>query len=348
MIPEREASKYPFLKGAALLLEQLKLSLEELTEPRYRPIFDRGEERVIQAIKNGVVGDGLPDDLAEFLSFPIAVMLVSMVGDPLLEKRYALAEAVRARVQLENEDEERIVEIAMREFGWRIRTQRREIGGLIYSLGLHFVDYLRNASSFREDKWRLINRVLWDGYVLLTKAEAARLLQVEVEEHVLRLLSRRVESSPPESILERLERIRKILEESRSGMGDLSLPPEVIQEAFPPCIIRSYRMLTGGGRLSHIERFTLASFLVNIGMDPERIVRLFVSASDFDEELTRYQIEHISGLRGSRTRYTPPNCRTMRTHDMCYNPDHLCERVKHPLSYYKKRAFELRKTQRVR
>jgi DNA primase large subunit len=348
MISEREASKYPFLKGAASLLEHLELGLEDLTEPRYRPILERGEERVIQAIRDGVVGGGLPDDLAEFLSFPIAVMLVSMIGDPFLVKRYALAEAVRAKGMLEGEDEGRIAELAMSEFGWRIRRERREIGGLIYSYQLHFVDYLRNSSSFREDKWRLVNRILSGGYVLLTKAEAVRLLQVEVEELIRRLSSRRFESSIPEPLTERLERIRGILEEGRAGMGGEALPPEVIPEAFPPCIVHSYRALTAGGRLSHMERFTLASFLVNIGMDPEQIVKLFVSASDFDEGLTRYQIEHISGLRGSRTRYTPPTCMTMRTHGICHNPDALCGKVKHPLSYYRRRASDLRRPRGMR
>lgn len=348
MIPEGEASKYPFLKGAASLLEHLKLGLEDLVKPGYEPILDRGEERIIQALRDGVVRGGLPYGLDEFLSFPIAVILVSTIGDPFLTRRYALAEAVRARMLLEGEDDDRIAEIAMREFDWRIRVQRREIDGLIYSFELHFVDYLRNASSFREDKWRLINRVLLDGYVLLTKAEAARLLQVEVEEHILRLTSRSVEPGLPGPMMERIGRIRKILEESRSRIGVPSLPAEVVQEAFPPCISHSYRTLAAGGRISHIERFTLASFLVNIGMEPERIVQLFVSASDFDEALTRYQIEHISGLRGSRTRYKPPNCMTMRTHGICYNPDPLCERVKHPLSYYRRKASNLRRAQGMR
>lgn len=348
MISEREASKYPFLKEAASLLEHLEIDLEDLTEQRYGPILDRGEERVIQAIRYGVVGEGLSDDLAELLSFPIAVMLVSMMRDPFLEKRYALAEAVRARRLLESEDEGRIAEIAIREFGWRIRVQRREMDDTIYSFELHFVDYLRNSSSFREDKWRLINRILTEGYVLLTKAEAVRLLQVEAEEFISRLSSRRVELNLPEPIMKRLERIKRILDESRSRLGELALPPEVIHEAFPPCIVHSYRTLTAGGRLSHIERFTLASFLVNIGMEPERIVQLFVSTSDFNEGLTRYQIEHISGLRGSRTRYTPPNCMTMRTHGICQNPDNLCGKVKHPLSYYRRKASELRKSSKMR
>lgn len=87
-----------------------------------------------------------------------------------------------------------------------------------------------------------------------------------------------------------------------------------------------------------MERFALTSFLINIGMDVEKIVKLFVSISDFDEELTRYQVEHIAGLRGGRTKYTPPTCSTLRTHGLCIEPDNLCRRVKHPLHYYRIKA----------
>ena len=48
-----------------------------------------------------------------------------------------------------------------------------------------------------------------------------------------------------------------------------------------------------------------------------------------------YQVEHITGRGGSGTEYTAPACPAMRTTGLCVNRDHLCERVNHPLSYYK-------------
>ena len=92
-----------------------------------------------------------------------------------------------------------------------------------------------------------------------------------------------------------------------------------------------------------MERFGLTSFLVNVGMDIDEIVKLFVSVTDFDEEFTRYQIEHIAGLRGSRTKYTPPTCSTFKTHGVCYNPERLCERIKHPLSFYRRRVWGIQR-----
>ncbi|MDD3071462.1 MAG: DNA primase regulatory subunit PriL, partial [Methanoculleus horonobensis] len=54
---------------------------------------------------------------------------------------------------------------------------------------------------------------------------------------------------------------------------------------------------------------------------------------DFDPDMTMYQVEHISGRSG--TEYTPPSCATMRTFGICANRDRDCDRVNHPLSYYR-------------
>jgi DNA primase large subunit len=86
-----------------------------------------------------------------------------------------------------------------------------------------------------------------------------------------------------------------------------------------------------------VGRFTLTSFLVNIGMPSEKVNELFKGFSDYNERLTRYQVEHIAGERGSRTRYTPPQCTTLQTHGVCTNSDDLCRRVRHPLAYYKRK-----------
>jgi DNA primase large subunit len=92
-----------------------------------------------------------------------------------------------------------------------------------------------------------------------------------------------------------------------------------------------------------MERFGLTSFLVNVGMPIDEIVKLYVSVTDFDESLTRYQIEHIAGLRGTRTKYTPPTCATLRTHGICRNINDICKTIVHPLSYYRKKVLQIQK-----
>jgi len=82
----------------------------------------------------------------------------------------------------------------------------------------------------------------------------------------------------------------------------------------------------------------LASFLLNIGTGEEEIVKLFKPATDFSERMTRYQVEHIGGKRGGRTKYTCPMCTTLKTHGVCYKPDEICATIRNPLSYYKTKS----------
>jgi DNA primase large subunit len=72
-------------------------------------------------------------------------------------------------------------------------------------------------------------------------------------------------------------------------------------------------------------------------MPPEKVIELFKNVSDFNERMTRYQVEHIAGEKGSRTHYIPPKCDTLRTHGVCVNPDETCQRTRHPLGYYRRK-----------
>jgi len=72
-------------------------------------------------------------------------------------------------------------------------------------------------------------------------------------------------------------------------------------------------------------------------MTVDDVIDLFRSISDFDERMTRYQVEHIAGARGSRTKYIPPRCDTLRTHGICPTTDKICKGICHPLAYYRRK-----------
>lgn len=330
MISVLEA-KYPFMRRAIEVVEALGLRLEELVD--YSGVVDRGFQRVSEAIEEGFVSFKLDNPEREMLSFPVALMFVSLIGDPFLDRRYSLAEGKRAYRLLREEREDVIAEVA-KEFNWDLKPREVELDGRVYSFELHFSHYLKNASGFHEGRWKLVNRLMTGGYVLLTKVEAARLLQCEVEDLILRRVSRHRRVELPEALEERVERLRKLLEKHRGRIGGEALPETVAVDAFPPCIIRVFEIIVSGRKASHMERFALVSFLLNAGMSIEETTELFTSVSDFDPEMTRYQVEHIAGLRGSRTRYRPPNCDTLRTHGICQSPDALCNRVRNPITYY--------------
>jgi DNA primase large subunit len=343
VISEREAAKYPFLHDAVTLVETLGLTLEDLSDPGHTKVLDRAERRVSQAIMNGEATSELADSLTELLSFPVGNMFVTAMGEQFLFRRYALSEAVRAQGLLKAETEERLAKIARLEFGWTLRLVDERLDGRLYRFELLFKDFLRNAAGFREPEWKIVNRLMRGGYILLTRREASRLLQEEIQRRITDLVSRRRQISLPGPLGVKVESLQKFFDENRSRLTGEDLPSELMTEAFPPCIRHAFEGLMAGKRLSHMERFGLTSFLINVGMDIDEIVKLFVSVTDFDEQFTRYQIEHIAGLRGSRTKYTPPTCSTFKTHSVCYNPEKLCQHIKHPLSYYRIKVRDIQK-----
>jgi DNA primase large subunit len=106
--------------------------------------------------------------------------------------------------------------------------------------------------------------------------------------------------------------------------------------------------LTAGTNLTHAGRFALTTFLHTIGMDVAGIASLYGRSPDFDIERTMYQVEHITGRGGSGTEYTTPACAAMRTTGICVRQDKLCERVSHPLSYYKAKKRDVAKMKKPR
>ena len=341
MLAEREAAKYPFLRAGLNLLEGLDLQLDELAGPAYAKVVDRAKDRVIEAILNGESTSTLAntDSMTEILSYPISVMYVTLIAEQFLNRRFSLSEAVRAYNLLQKESEDTILRIAQDEFNWDIRKDPETIDGETMSLKLAFNDYLNLAAGFHEAKWKLVNRKMENGYVALTDKEAARLLQVEVEKWVNERVSTPSKFPLPLSLESRLNEVKKVFDENRSKLTGSQLPDEVMNEAFPPCINYCMEGLLAGRRASHMERFALTSFLVNVGMPIDQMVSFYTDVTDFDESLTRYQIEHIAGIKGNRTKYTPPTCNTLRTHRVCRNPDSTCDKINHPLSYYRRKVW---------
>jgi DNA primase large subunit len=336
-LSDTDLAKYTFTPQAASRVGLFEIKIDELTSSAHEKELEMAEARIESAIRNGVVKENLrgsSDPLVEILSYPIAIMLVRALGDRFLYKRYATAEAKRASNFLRDESEAKLLFLARGSFGWGIIPGGDAERG---SILLHFIDYMRNASGFHEPKWKLVNRVMRDGYVRVSKVEAARLMEAEIERKLLNGFLAGEEFKLPGQLEDHLGVIRKLLEENRGRIGAEVLPSEVVVEAFPPCMRRAYEGLLSGRRASHMERFGLTSFLINTGMDLDKIVKIFVSVSDFDEELTRYQVEHIAGLRGGRTKYTPPTCSTLKTHGICVNPDSTCKQVRHPLNYYRRK-----------
>jgi DNA primase large subunit len=319
-------------------VKTLDLKIEELASPEYVTVVNRAEKRIEEAILYARVSERLRKGEIEILSFPIAVMMTAATKNPFLKRRYALAEAKRAYNILKLEYKDKILEIA-KIFNWKIKQSERQkvpTETTVHDFSLHFTDFLRNTVNFHEKKWKLVNRLMHNGYVYLTKDEASRLIAEEIRIHIEKKLDVKG-LTLPENIVKRVNNLNKLFSRQRGKIRREEMPKEVVIAAFPPCIKELYNTILSGRHISHVGRFALTSFLLNTGMTINNVVDLFRTLSDFNERMTRYQVAHIAGVKGSRTKYIPPKCETLRTHGVCPGMDEICEKIRHPLAYYRRK-----------
>jgi len=328
-----DLAKYPFLKETADYMKRIGLDIEELTSPDLGSILSRAEERIKQAILHLYTGQKRENDI-EIPSFPVAIILALSTKNSFVKKRYALAEAKQAHSDFQFEPNEKLMLIAQN-FDWEIAINRDSTLPLEFFVS--FPDYLRNVTHLRDEKWKLINRFMVRGKVYLNNQDLARLLQEEVQRRVDKRLDTKELPTFPQKVVEIAEELN-LLAQEKIGEAEIDEFPKIVsQSAFPPCIEALYDAASKGRHLSHVGRFTLTSFLVTIGMHPEKVAQVFKTFSDYNARLTRYQVEHIAGEKGSGTHYTPPSCSTLQTHGVCINNDELCRWIRHPLNYYKRK-----------
>ncbi len=329
---KNDMAKYPFLKSASEYMKMPNLTINDLGSRELENVVERARERLEEAILFTRVSRRVKNADVEISSYPVAVILAKATGVSFIKRRYALAEAKQTYEDLRDESKEKILKFA-EDFEWKAAVN--DDPTIPYEFAVSFVDYLRTVKLLQGKKWKLVNRVVSGGNVYVTRNELARLLSEEVRKHVEEVLEAQEMPKPPQVILEVAEKIKNLSVE-RIGRTEVEdLPQTVVEVAFPPCIDSLYAAVSAGRHLSHVARFTLTSFLVNVGVTPENVVGLFQKFSDYNERMTKYQVEHVAGERGSRTRYIPPKCDTLKTHGVCVNPDDLCRRIRHPLSYYR-------------
>jgi DNA primase large subunit len=343
VLTRAELAKYPFVLDAAEEVKRLDLNIENLENPGLKSILDRAQNRIEEALKYTPpqVSYRPREEDIEIPSFPVAIILAAATNNDYIKRRYALAEARRAYELLREEDKNKLMEVAG-VFDWGIRSPSKSIAHRRFDFALHLKDFLRNARSFHEEEWKLVNKVLLDGEVYIGKREAARLLQEEIRGRIEQRLDANVRSMLPETVLQLVDVLSQKYAYRAERTRFAEFPKVIVNAAFPPCINQLNASAEAGRHISHLGRFTLTSFLLSVGMKPAEVVALFRPSSDFSERIARYQVEHIAGERGSRTKYRPPTCETLKTHGLCPGPDELCRTIRSPLSYYGRKTRMLK------
>jgi len=331
------AAKFPFLMEAGELLRDKGVTLDQLVSGvAYERARYQGSQRVIEAVYDKFIDDhpltSQADAMVELLSYPVARMIVSAVADPGVVKRYAIAEGKKANDRLRRVDIGFLMKVAD-----ELQLNVRQQDGMFL---VDFSDFLRFSAAMRDRAWKLVNQKVKDGWVEVTRYRLGRMIEQVITDKISAELPLEVN----DEILERFaptieevrETVRKEMEERKQqGFGRLSIV------RTPPCMRKLLEMTRAGENVPHSGRFALVAFLHTLGMDSDDIIETFATSPDFDERKSRYQVDHITG-EISGTEYTPPECSTMKSYGICFNPDDLCKRIRHPLSYYRLKGRLLR------
>ncbi|MEI7857175.1 MAG: DNA primase regulatory subunit PriL [Methanomicrobiales archaeon] len=335
----KELSHLPFLKKAQDHVKGRFSSLDFLfTDKKGEALIERALERIQEAIttKKTFTPEitGTADD--EIAGYALARIIVSCLHDKTLIDRLTRYEAERAYYFLVNEEEwNQNYKEGEGEYSRLCIALAQELGIQITKDRIPLVDYVELVAPLHQDRYHLVNRRLEQGFVDIKKDERYELLRERIRVLLRRDLPHKVPSSVCEKLAPRFALLKKAYQEQM-----LQQFGTIEESSFPPCMQILITALTAGTNLTHAGRFSLTTFLHTIGMDANAIGEFYARSPDFDLDKTMYQVEHITGRGGSGTEYTAPACAAMRTTGLCIHPDILCEKVNHPLSYYKTKKRE--------
>lgn len=321
-----DLAKYPFLEEAGEYFKERSLGLDDISHPDYNAVLKKAEKRVLQAIRGKEITSNEFEE-TELKSFPISLILVKATNLEHLISRYSFAEALRVEKLLKKEDTPMVIRIFKNTLKIDIIAVKSEDSYPQFNYKIQIIDYLKRSISFHELEWKLVNKVVNQGYVYLKTNELIRLIRQEIQN----MIKKRLKGLSVPELPSNFKQIVK-------NIASLSPPPRIISniaispENYPPCVKTALTMLKKGENLPHYGRFLLTTYLVNTGSSVEHILSLYSKSPDFNERISKYQIEHIAGLRGGRVKYSCPSCRTLITHSFCFKIE-VCNNIINPLKF---------------
>jgi DNA primase large subunit len=351
---------FPFVPPSKNLIEKSVVSIEDVLSSQNGPkIRGRAFQRIsdalltheikdIKIIKNSDIADLVKEEL---ISYALSRMIVACLKNNDIINRMAQFEANRAYFYLNHEDQFEHGSSADQSriyddfFSPLCIYIAKEVGINVEGNKVCLDNYVECTAPLHQTRWKLVNRKLQRGFVIIAnvdkydeKDELFELIRQRIRYLQIRDFPRKIPDGYCQLFSDEIERVNQIYQEiSSQNYGDIQ------ETAFPPCIQNLIDSLANGKNLSHAGRFALTTFLHNIGMSVNQIAELYARSPDFDASKTMYQVEHITGRGGEGTEYSCPQCSAMRTTATCINPDKICEKVNHPLNYYKKKKWFLSK-----
>ena len=329
-----DLAKYPFLDEAGQRLRETGFDWQELALPSTAHVIERAAGRIMASLDGKIDFERATDEI-EIMTFLAALLIVKAAGNELVKRKFALSEARRAEKFLSSDMK---ATVSSRKTGNLITKIFNDLFAMAIGFepgtGLFTVsvpDYLNRASHFHEEEWNLINRPVKSGLVLMEGEEAVRLIRSELANIINQRIGAMNVQDLPESIRAEADRIRELAFHRYSSVT-------FTVKEYPPCIKHAIDVMSRGENLPHSARLMLATYMLQVGKPIDEIVSLFRTAPDFNEKITRYQIEHLSGLKGGRTKYSVPSCQKLKNESLCFETDQ-CYGISNPLQFGRRKPL---------
>jgi DNA primase large subunit len=324
-------AKYPLLPQILKFLEGVKMNQIS------REVVDRALRKIVESIEYGEVKSVTENHYIEILSYPTCVMILTIVGNNWLQRRWALSEAIRLEKQLDIEDDVTfdfiVSKLGFEKITEDIYVDHEMLGAYEYRVPV--TRYLKVIGDLlRDPRWKLVNQMVNRGFVYIrSRAEVSRIIR-EIMKNLLiqkfqKVSPKDVPKDMPPHFWQAVEKVKQLLSEKAPKHMVVQVRGDI-----PPCIAQIISKIRAGEDVSHVENFTVAAYMVNSGYSIEEVLEIFKDRADYNEKIARYQVEHIAGLRGSRVRYKPPSCSKMKSYGLCVEGGAKCPKnIRNPLNY---------------
>jgi DNA primase large subunit len=292
-------------------------------------IINRAVEKLENELK-GKIYSNLDEYEIEIMTFLVSLLLIKSIGLEEVSKKCSLFEAMRVERFLSTD-------LSIERSSQKKKLLVQKIFQDLFNINIDFdstssicklsiPDYLLRASKMYEQEWKLINRSVKDGYVYLDTDEAVRLIRNELSNLIYTRVKNMKVYEVPILIKSKADELRK----KYSGRYVYRNQFKILE--YPPCIKHAMEIINKGENLPHSARFMLATYMLAIGKTEEEVIEIFKNSPDYNEKITRYQVEHLAGKKGSHIKYSVPSCDRLRSEDLCFAVKE-CENLINPIQF---------------
>ena len=326
-------AKYPFLEEAGTYVRESHFDLDDFNRSEFLHIIERASKRIEFALIQGKVFMDLEKYDIELFTFLVSLIMMKYIYEDSAIKKFSLFEAIRVERFLISD---LLKEKDLRKKNLLISRIFRELFQLDVDLDtkknnlfkMNISNYLDRATQFNEIEWKLINRAVDNGYVYLDVDETVRLIRYEIYKLMYNKIKNMNITKIPEQIRFHATLIKnKLIPAIKYTKNTTDLPP---------CIKKALEFLNKSENLPHSARFMLATYMLSLGKSIDEVVSLFQNAPDFNEKITRYQVEHLAGKKGSQTKYSVPACSKLVNENLCYATID-CKGITNPIQFGRNR-----------